>query len=198
MAEISETSRENARVLPAGKAMSAPATMDWFLREVLPLEAMLLQFLRHNWRDSADIEDLLHDVYVRVYEAALKQVPDRAKPFVFTTARNLLISRVRTRHVVPIEAVADLDALGVAIDTPGPDRSAIARDELRRLRDAIDRLPPHCRAVVIMRRIDDLSRGEIATRLSLTEGTVSVYLTEGMYALADLLNGELPDPRRHP
>jgi RNA polymerase sigma-70 factor (ECF subfamily) len=198
MAETSEISHESVCALPASAAMSAPAPMDWFLREVLPLETMLLQFLRHNWRDSADIEDLLHDVYVRVYEAALKQIPDRAKPFVFTTARNMLISRVRTRHVVPIEAVADLDALGVAIDMPGPDRSAIARDELRRLRDAIDRLPPHCRDVVVMRRIDDLSRGEIAMRLGLTEGTVSVYLTEGMYTLADLLHGEPPDPRRRP
>jgi RNA polymerase sigma-70 factor (ECF subfamily) len=86
----------------------------------------------------------------------------------------------------------------MAIDMPGPDRSAIARDELRRLRDAIDRLPPHCRNVVIMRRIEDLSRGEIAVRLSLTEGTVSVYLSEGMYALADILNGEPADPRRIP
>jgi RNA polymerase sigma factor (sigma-70 family) len=194
MAEKSETGREYAPSL----GMSAPEVMEWFLREVLPLEGILIQFLRHNWRDSADIEDLLHDVYVRVYEVALRQIPEKPKPFVFTTARNLLISRVRTRNVVPIEAVADLDALGVAIDTPGPDRSAIARDELRRLRDAIDRLPPHCRNVVIMRRIEDLSRSEIAVRLGLTEGTVSVYLSEGMYALADILNGEPADPRRIP
>jgi len=194
MAEKSETGRERLPSL----GMSAPEVMEWFLREVLPLEGILIQFLRHNWRDSADIEDLLHDVYVRVYEVALKQIPDKPKPFVFTTARNLLISRVRTRNVVPIEAVADLDALGMAIDMPGPDRSAIARDELRRLRDAIDRLPPHCRNVVIMRRIEDLSRSEIAVRLGLTEGTVSVYLSEGMYALADILNGEPADPRRIP
>ena len=194
MAEQSETGRE--RIPSPG--MSAPEVMEWFLREVLSLEGILIQFLRHNWRDSADIEDLLHDVYVRVYEVALKQIPEKPKPFVFTTARNLLISRVRTRNVVPIEAVADLDALGMAIDMPGPDRSAIARDELRRLRDAIDRLPPHCRNVVIMRRIEDLSRSEIAVRLGLTEGTVSVYLSEGMYALADILNGEPADPRRIP
>lgn len=194
MAEGSETGRESAG--PAG--MSAPEAMAWFLREVLPLEAILMQYLRHNWRDKSDIEDLLHDVYVRVYEAALKEIPEKTKPFVFTTARNLLISRVRSQQIVPIEAVADLDALGMAIDTPGPDRNLIARDELRRLSDAIDRLPPHCRDVVIMRRIQDLPRGEIAARLGLTEGTVSVYLTEGMYALADLLHSEPVDPRRKP
>jgi len=192
MAEGSETGRQSA-----GRAsMSAPEAMGWFLREVLPLEAILMQYLRHNWRDKSDIEDLLHDVYVRVYEAALKQIPEKTKPFVFTTARNLLISRVRSQQIVPIEAVADLDALGMAIDTPGPDRNMIARDELRRLSDAINRLPPHCRDVVIMRRIQDLPRSEIAARLGLTEGTVSVYLTEGMYALADLLHSA--DPRSKP
>ena len=174
--------------------MAAPEVMEWFLREVLPLEAILMQYLRHNWRDESDIEDLLHDVYVRVYEAALTQIPEKTKPFVFTTARNLLISRVRSRQIVPIEAVADLDALDIAIDAPGPDRSVIARDELRRLSEAVHRLPPHCRDVVILRRIQGLSRGEIANRLGLTEGTVSVYLTEGMYALADLLHGERSKP----
>jgi len=196
MVERTETGLDGADFLRAGADMSAPEVMAWFLREVLPLEAILMQYLRHNWRDKSDIEDLLHDVYVRVYEAALKQIPEKTKPFVFTTARNLLISRVRTQQIVPIEAVADLDALGIAIDAPGPDRNLIARDELRKLGDAIDRLPPHCRDVVILRRIQDLPRSEIAARLGLTEGTVSVYLTEGMYALADLLNSG--DPRRKP
>ena len=57
-----------------------------------------MQFLRHNWRNKADIADLRQEVYVRVYEAARKQIPDPAKPFVFTTARNLLIDRVRREH----------------------------------------------------------------------------------------------------
>ena len=185
MAEIPETSRETA-----GAAMSAREARAWFVREVLPLEAILVRYLRHNWRDKADIEDLLQDVYVRVYEAAKKELPDAAKPFVFTTARNLLINRVRREHVIPIEAVADLDALDIAIDAPGPDRNVIARDELRRLQSALDRLPPRCREVVVKRRIEGLSRREIALAMNITEDTVSAHLTDGMCALADLLYGE--------
>ena len=83
------------------------------------------------------------------------------KPFVFATARNLLIDRVRREQVVPIEAVADLDALDIAIDAPGPDRNAMARDELRRLHAALDQLPPRCREVVV-KRIEGLTRREIA------------------------------------
>src|ERR1700684_2539675 len=145
---------------PAASA-NTPEAMRWFLREVLPLEAMLVRFLRQNWRDQSDIEDLLQDVYVRVYEAAQREIPERARPFVFTVARNLLITRMRDRSVVPIDAVSDLDALNIAMDLPGPDRAAMGRDELRRLSEAVDRLPPHCRDVIVLRRIENFSRSEI-------------------------------------
>jgi len=56
--------------------------------------------------------------------------------------------RVRRGQVVPIDAVADLDALGIAIDAPGPDRSVMAREQLRRLQTALDKLPPRVRQVV--------------------------------------------------
>jgi RNA polymerase sigma-70 factor (ECF subfamily) len=186
MVETPESNREERSTFP-GAGMGSPEVKAWFLREVLPLESLLMQFLRHNWREQGDVEDILHDVYIRVYEAACRQSPEQTKPFVFTTARNLLISHVRKRQVIPIEAVADLDALGIAMDSPGPDRSAIARDELRRLQQAIDKLPPRLREALILRRVEGLSRGEIALRMNVSEATVSAYLMDGMYALADLL-----------
>lgn len=187
MVETPESNREERSAPFLGAGMGSPEVKAWFLREVLPLESLLMQFLRHNWKEQGDVEDILHDVYIRVYEAASRQIPDQTKPFVFTTARNLLISRVRKRQVIPIEAVADLDALGIAMDSPGPDRSAIARDELRRLQQAIDKLPPRLREALILRRVEGLSRGEIALRMNVSEASVSAYLMDGMYALADLL-----------
>jgi RNA polymerase sigma-70 factor (ECF subfamily) len=195
MAETPKANLEDAGAPRSAMDGGVPDAMRWFLREVLPLEAVLVRYLRQNWRDQSDIEDLLQDVYVRVFEAARRQLPEKAKPFVFTTARNLLINRVRDRAVVPIEAVADLDALNIAMDMPGPDRTVAARDELRRLGDAIDRLPPHCREVIVLRRVENLSRPEIAARLGIAETTVSSYLTEAIYALSHLLNAEPADPR---
>jgi len=190
MPDTTEKDCESADSLRSGGAEIAIEA--WFMREVWPLEAILMQYLRQNWRDQSAAEDLLHDVYVRVYEAAKAQIPDHPKAFVFTTARNLLISRVRQRNVVPIEAVADFEAIGFAIDAPGPEQITIARDELRRLENAIDRLPPQCRKVVMMRRVDGLSRPEIAIRLGIAESTVSSYLENGMSVLADVLYGGEP------
>jgi len=181
--------------------LRAAATEDvrvWFVREVLPLEPSLMQFLHRNWRRKDDIPDLRNDIYVLVYEAARRQFPEKPRQFVFTTARNLLINQYRREHVVAIEAVADLDALGIAQDVPGPESSVIARDQLRQLQAAIDRLPPRCREVIVMRRIEGLSRSEISQRLGISEETISAHVTDGMCALAEMFYGEAMDFRREP
>jgi RNA polymerase sigma factor (sigma-70 family) len=190
MAEVSDTSREGAGPCNAGAQMAVSDVNAWFVREVLPLEPALMQFFRRSWRNRSDIEDLCHDVYVRVYESALREIPHPAKPFVFTVARNLLINRVRRENVVAIDAVADLDTLGIAVDEPGPDRSVMAREELRHLQGALDRLPPRCREAVILRKIDGLPRREIATRMGIAEATVAEYLAIGIDTLADILHGD--------
>jgi len=192
MAETPET-RENLDPRQAGAGLDVSDADLWFVDQVLPLEAALMQFLLHNWRNKNDIEDLLQDVYVRVYEAALKQIPESTKPFVFTTARNLLINRVRRERIIPIEAVAEWETLNVAKDEPGPDRVLMARDELARLQVALERLPPRCREAILLRRIEGLSRREIATRMGISEYTVAEYLTCAMCAIADILYGEPAD-----
>lgn len=186
MADLSDTGFKNADLRRHGAVMAASDVDAWFIREVLPLEAALMQFLRRGWRSNNDIEDLCHDVFVHIYEAAQREIPNPAKSFVFATARNLLIDRIRRENVVSIEAVADMEALGAAADEPGPDRSAIARQELRRLQTALDRLPRQQRETIVMRKIEGLSRPEIAARLGVAEATVSQYLAQGMTALADL------------
>ena len=134
----------------------------------------------------SDIADLRQEVYVRVCEAAQKQIPDTPSPSSSTTARNLLIDRVRHEQVVPIEAVADLEALGVAVDDARPRTSAMARDELRRLQAALDRLPPRCREAVVLAASKACRGREIAQRMGITEATVSEHLTNGLRALADM------------
>jgi RNA polymerase sigma factor (sigma-70 family) len=190
MVETPETNREDANLRRGQPLMAATGANDWFVREVLPLEQALMQYLKHNWRNKGDIADLRQEVYVRVLEAARKEIPDRAKQFVFSTARNLIIDRVRREQVVPIEAVADLDALTIAMDSPGAERTAMARDELRRLMAALDRLPPRCREVFMLGKVEGLGGREIAARLGVTESTISKQLAIGIRALADILHGD--------
>jgi|SRR5580692_3932235 len=189
----SERAGPNTRLSSADTATSG--TDDWFIREVLPLEAALMQFLRSNWNNESELTDLRQDVYVKVYEAARKQIPEFVKPFLFAAARNLLIDRVRRNRIIPIEAMADLDALGAVSSDSEPDRIVLARDALRKLQIVLDRLPPRCREAVILSKIEGLTRREIAVRMNIAEDTVRQHLMHGMRILANTLYGERAEPR---
>ena len=173
-------------------------TARWFAEEVQPHESELRAYLRAKFSGHLDIDDLVQDVYVRVCEAANERIPVPVRPFVFTIARNLLIDRVRREHIVSIETVEDLEALSAAIDMPGPEQNVIAREELRRLQMALDRLPPRTREAIVLRKVEGLSWSEIAQRMSITEGTVNQHLKHAIRSLTHMLYGEVGDLRSKP
>lgn len=170
----------------------------WFLREVLPLEAALTNYLAHHARGRAGAADLLQEVYVRVYEAASKQIPESTKSFVFATARNLLVDRVRHEKVVPIEAVENLEALVVAADEPGVEAQVAAREELRHMQAALEHIAPRAREAFVLHHAYGLRQSEIAERMRISVKTVSYHLSEAVQALADILYGEKPGKRTKP
>lgn len=190
MTDTTDSGRDETNQRHKGTDMPGPELDAWFAREVLPLEAVLVQFLRRNWRNRSDIQDLLQDVYVGVYEAARRNIPDAARPFVFVTARNVLVSRARRERIVPFEAVADMEALGFAADVPGPEQTTLARDELLRLQAGLNRLPARSREAFVLRQIEGLSRHEIAERMGISDKTVRWHLNEGLRALADFMYGD--------
>jgi len=162
----------------------------WFVREVLSLEADLMQFLQHHGRNRSDLNDLRQEVYLRAYESARERLPQSTRPFVFAIARNILVGQFRRERIIPIDGVPDFESIEIPSDEPGPDRSMIARDELRRLYAALDRLPPRCREALMMRRVDELSRREIAMRMGITEKTVKRHLNDGLRLLVAMLYAE--------
>jgi RNA polymerase sigma factor (sigma-70 family) len=187
---------EGANFVPGDTEITVAMVKAWFGQEILPLEASLMQYLEHNWRNASDISDLRQEVYVRIYEAALQKFPEKPRQYLFVTARNILIKRVQHERVVPIEAVADLEALNLAGDAPRVERIVMAGEELRRLQAALDRLPPRARQTIVLGRIEGLSRGEVASRMGISEASVSQYLSQGIRALVDILYGETPNVRR--
>jgi RNA polymerase sigma factor (sigma-70 family) len=170
----------------------------WFFREVLPLEPALMRFLRRNWRNSAELVDLRQDIYARIYDAAREELPLQTKAFLFATARNHLINRARRARVISIELVADLEALSVAADMVTPDRHATAREELHRVQAGLDRLPPRCREVIVLRKVEGLSQREVAARMGIGEDTVERQMVQGMRALVDFMLGGTGRIRRSP
>jgi RNA polymerase sigma factor (sigma-70 family) len=164
----------------------------WFKREILVHEALLLRYLRRVWAQREEIHDLRQEIYVRVYEAARKSRPTSPRAFLLATARNLVTDRVRRGRVVRIEAVGDPDVLNVIVDEFSPERRLSAWQELRRVTRAFNKLPPKCREIVWLKKVDDLSTQEVANLLGLSVRTVENQVLKGMRLLSDTVYGSEP------
>ena len=174
---------------------------DWFINAVLIHEPSLTAFLRRNYRDPSEVADLRQDIYVKVYQAAGQERPKLVKAFIFAVARNLLIDRARAARIVQIDTMGDLSSLNVIGDEIPADRRLSARQDLERLKQAIDSLPPRCRQVLILRKVEELSQREVATKMGITQATVEKQLAKAVRVVADMLaeaepKAVQPRPRR--
>jgi len=164
----------------------------WFRREVLPHEPMLCRYLLRVWPRKDEVPDLRQETYARVYQAASMSRPSSPRSFLFTTARHLMADRVRHERIVSIEAVGDIDALNVSVDEISAEDRVSAREELKRLAEALDRLPPRCREVVWLRRVEGISQRETAEALGVSVKAIEQHMSKGGRLLAEYLwSGEI-------
>jgi RNA polymerase sigma-70 factor (ECF subfamily) len=147
-----------------------PAQSDFarlYRATLAPLRRYLTRFLG----DANEAQDIAHDAYLRVYPKEGKTPPDNPQAFLYTTARNLAINRIKRRQIAPFnsqEAHADV----APSPLPGVVQQVMARQELGQLEAAIAELPPGCRAVLLLRKVELLSHQEIADQLGIAISTV--------------------------
>jgi RNA polymerase sigma factor (sigma-70 family) len=156
----------------------------WFKREVLSHEAALVRYLARVWPRRDDLSDLRQETYARVYEAASTARPQSARAFLFSTAHNLVLDRIRRERVVSIDAVADIDRLNVLVEEISPEQCAIGREQLKLLGRAFELLPRKCGEVMWLRRVQDIPQREVARRLKISERTVERHVSKGARLLA--------------
>lgn len=160
-----------------------------------PLRRYLTRFLG----DSAEAQDVAHDAYLRVYPTEGKPKAENPQALLYTTARNLAINRLRRRNGAPVHADGT-DIGAAASSTPGVVQQVIARQELQLLESAINELPPGCRTVLLLRKVELLSHQEIADRLGIAISTVEKQHARALRLLRSALAAHVPfahGPDRH-
>jgi RNA polymerase sigma factor (sigma-70 family) len=156
----------------------------WFVRAILPHQPALTRYLKRICRSAEDVPDLRQETYIRVCESATKSRPRFPKTFLFTTARNLVIDRVRRERVVSIEYTPDGISVDLSIDELTPERRLAARQDLQQLTRAFDSLPEKTKSVIWLRRVAGLSQRQAAASLGIDESALEGRMTRGMRSLA--------------
>lgn len=161
----------------------------WFCREVLPLEAALMRYIRRNCSNPELTADIRQDVYAAAIDGARRGLPVNSVAYVYTIARNLLINRAKRSRLVSFELIASPEVGEEDFSVSAIERHLVARESLRRAQEGLERLPPRCREVVTLRKVHGYSTQETAEHLGVGIHTVERQLTMGMRALVDFMFG---------
>jgi RNA polymerase sigma factor (sigma-70 family) len=109
------------------------------------------------------------------------------RAFCLTVARNVALDWLRHRQIVPIDLVADMEALDVLDEGAQIEEIVNAHQELALLASAVEQLPARCRQVFTLRKVYGYSQKEIAERLQISENTVEQHLTKAARRCAQVL-----------
>ena len=169
-----------------------------YLLQALEIEGVLRACLYRYTRNNSDVDELLQEVYARLLVSGSTDEPEvrSVRAFALTIARNVAFDWLRHRQVVPIELVADLEALEVLDEGEQIEEIVNSHQELAILVKAIQGLPERCRQVFTLRKVYGYSQKEIAIRLNISENTVEQHLTKAARRCAQALFDQPVSERR--
>lgn len=144
-----------------GDAEAFGALYDRFQPEIL-------RYLTYQVRDRETAEDLSQQVFLNAWKA-IPRYQQRGVPFkawLYRMARNQMIDHFRTRR-----PTTDLE--GVDVPEPAEAEARVLVAEVHaRLNDALDRLSPDHREVLVLRFLMEKSAAEIGALMDRKEVTV--------------------------
>lgn len=147
----------------------------------------LLGYLIRQFGSVSLAEDIAQETWLRLASRTLAEHIGNPRAYLFRIATNIGTDHQR-HHGMGIEVQAD-DELIEQVPAPGvdPARSVQFHDELQRLLQTVDELPPRCREVFILCRVEGFSHGEIAERLGISKSTVVSQMVKALARLEQVM-----------
>jgi RNA polymerase sigma factor (sigma-70 family) len=180
-----QTPEDGRPNLSAGNDRAAPENRN-AVRAYLNMYGRLRDMLERKTGCAASAADIIQETYVRL--GALENLDmDRPEAFVNRIASNLAIDWHRSfaRRGVDLNEIAER-----AADLPSPEQALLAKERLRRVLKATEQLPPKCRAVFILRKIEGLDHREIAQRMGITMNMVQRHIRKALEGIQTAIDDE--------
>lgn len=146
----------------------------------------IFRFCALKISDREAAHDLTQETFTKAWDYARNgnEIKDW-KPFLFRTAYNLIVDTYRKKRSVSLDQLVEDHDFAIVDEEAGKSIDTI---ELKRAREAIDRMDETYRDVLLLRFTEDLPPREIAQILGLSENVVSVRLHRGIKQLRKDLN----------
>jgi RNA polymerase sigma-70 factor, ECF subfamily len=152
---------------------------------------LLFSLILRILRDRGESEDVLQEVFVRVWDRADSYSPALGTPsaWLVRIARNRAIDRLRSRQV-RANIAESYEVTPVASDeTPAANPELLARtsEHRRAILAALDQLPAEQRTLIDAAYFEGCTQSELAERFNLPLGTVKTRIRTAMQELRKTL-----------
>ncbi len=140
--------------------------------------------------DEQLAEDIVQDTFIRIYQRIRGFDETRLfEPYLMRSVINLALNAVEQRsQTVALDQDGDEHHLESLLSEASSVESQVEFSQLRiEIQEALFKLPPRQRAVIVQRYYLDMSEGEMATALDAARGTIKWWLHTARARLRSLL-----------
>ncbi len=132
-------------------------------------------------RDREDAEDIVQDVFEKLWVNRGKVEPAKAKSWMFTTAHNAMINFSTRKSRMSFYNEMERFEKGEIVPNSFEANEVVNR--------AVSILPPIQKSIIILRDLEGYSYEEVGEILNLSESQVKVYLFRGRRKIKKQLKG---------
>ncbi|MFC3052553.1 RNA polymerase sigma factor [Kordiimonas pumila] len=127
-------------------------------------------------------EDIMHEVFIKAYQAYQEKHIDNPRAYLFAAARNHSLNHLRQQSNHRRHSTVEFDELIHAHERPSEDTRIEARNELQLVIKAIRTLPPRAQKAFILNRVYRFSYKEVGEKMGISPRTVENHVAKGLLA----------------
>ncbi len=155
------------------------------------LHSRLKQFAYSILKSNEEAEDLVSEVFIKIWERR-DQLTAIESPllYFYTTTKNFALNRLKKQKRLQSQPV---DEWLVQLNSVyfEPEQLMMTEEIVRKIREAVNNLPPRCRLIFKLIKEDGLKYREVAELLSLSVKTVEAQMAIALRRLGKCMHLEI-------
>ncbi len=154
-------------------------------------KASLARYITTFFVGREEIEDTLQQTYLKTLVSGSRTEIRAPQAYLFRVARNIALNKITRNRKIFFENVESVDdALASQMaeaETHDLSDLVYSQEKLAAFTEAVESLPPRCRTVFLMQKIDGSTYKEIGNELGISVRTVEKHLEKGLKRCAEHL-----------
>lgn len=143
-------------------------------------------FIKSKVRDQEDAEDLLQEVFIKIFNSQKLIGVENLESYIFAIAANSVCNKYRTVASRSASQSISIDTIELIDSTYNPDDVFEAEQKIGVLWNKVNTLPPRCRQAFLMRFVEGKSYKIIAREMGVSISAIEKFISKGLKVVGDL------------